>query len=288
MSYEALLKLCRISNISIPKITKILPEYWSAKKAARLGAIERNNLYGNPGTPEGRSKGGSTTVRKFREDPEFAKMLGFKLRTPMNLPGYSSELAEFIGIMLGDGYIKSNKTQAGIAFNVETDYKHAIYIQGLIRRLFDLNSSIIYDKSDKGATVLISSRNLIDFLISIGLKTGDKVVNQVDIPDWVMHKKDYKVSCLRGLMDTDGSCYPYQHKVAGKIYSNFAICFTNHSLPLLKSAYRILKTSGFSPVMSRDNRIYLHKIEEIDTYFRKISSNNPKHLSKFKKFKNNS
>ena len=42
MAYEALLKLQKISKIPSPKNIKILPEYWSTKKASRLGAKRRN------------------------------------------------------------------------------------------------------------------------------------------------------------------------------------------------------------------------------------------------------
>lgn len=284
MNYEALLKLHKVSKISIPKIIEIFPEHWSVKKASRLGAIRRNELYGNPGTPEGRRKGGRITSRKFREDIEFAKAVGFKLRKPIDTPNHSSKLSEFIGAMLGDGYIKTNKTQLGISLNIETDYAYALYIQSLIKELFGLNSSICHDGSDKSITLLVSSRNLVEFLIDKGLKPGDKVKNQVDIPNWINLKKEYKIACLRGLIDTDGSFYLYRHKVLNKFYCNFAICFTNHSLPLLKSVYNILRIMRFNPIVSKDNRIYLHKKNDIDRYLKEISTNNPKHLLKFKNY----
>ncbi len=284
MSYECLLKLHKISNIPVPKTLVVLPEHWSTKKASRLGAIRRNELYGSPGTPEGRRKGGLTTTRKFREDPKFAKMFGLKLRIPINVPNYSSELSEFMGAMLGDGYIKSNKTQLGIAFNIETDYAYAKHIQRLIKILFNLNSSICRDGSDKGATVLVSNRNLVEFLIDRGLKEGNKVANQVDIPKWIRSKKEYKIACLRGLIDTDGSFYLYKHKVSKKTYCNFAMCFTNHSLPLLKSVYNILKTMDLNPITSNDGRIFLHRKKDIDRYFKEIGTNNPKYLLRFNKY----
>jgi len=281
MSYEALLRLQKIADIPIPKKKEILPEYWSARKASRLGAIRRNELYGNPGTPEGRSKGGSTTARKFSEDPEFAKMLGFKLRTPMNLPVYSSELAEFIGIMLGDGYIKTNKTQLGISLNSETDYAYALYVQGLIKELFNLNSSICNDGRDKSVTVLVSSRNLVEFMIDKGLKAGDKVINQVDIPRWIGLQEEYKVACLRGLMDTDGSFYAYLHRVNGKVYRNCALDFTNHSLPLLKSIKDILIDISCSPTLAK-YKVVLHKKEDIMRYIDIVGTSNPSRRDKFR------
>lgn len=281
MNYEALLKLHRISMIAIPKIIEVLPDYWSTKKASRLGAIKRNELYGNPGTPEGRSRGGSITARKFREDPEFAKRLGFKLRTPMKLPSYSPELAEFIGIMLGDGYIKTNKTQLGISLNSETDYTYALYVQGLIKKLFNLDSSICNDGRHKSVTVLVSSRNLVEFMIDKGLKAGDKVINQVGIPGWVGLQEEYRAACLRGLMDTDGSFYSYSHRVNGKIYRNYALDFTNHSLPLLKDIKDILIDIGCSPTSAKF-KVVLHKKKDITRYIGIVGTSNPSRRDKFK------
>lgn len=54
---EALMKLKRISGVPLPKYKK-LSEYWYVNKAAELGGLKTMSLYGPPGTPEGRSKGG--------------------------------------------------------------------------------------------------------------------------------------------------------------------------------------------------------------------------------------
>lgn len=283
MSHEALLKLHEISGVAAPEIKEILPEYWSTAKASRLGAIRHNELYGNPATAEGRSKGGINTIKKFRSDPEFARMIGFKLRKSINLPKYSLDLAEFIGIMLGDGFIKSNKNQLGVAFNIETDYNYAKYVQVLIKALFNLDSSICRENNSKGATVLVSSRNLVDFLISVGLKPGNKVLNQVDIPEWVNSKQEFRIACLKGLVDTDGSFYSYKHKVSNRIYCNFAMCFTNNSKPLVRAVYGILKSLGFRPLINSRN-VYLHRKKELRKYFKEIGPSNPKHLDKFNNY----
>jgi len=280
MSYKALLALSRYSNVSVPKVLKILPEYWSTKKACRLGAIRRNELHGNPGTPEGRSKGGATTSRMFRQDHRFAEAVGFKLRTPINIPIYSSKLAEFIGAMLGDGYIKTNKTQLGISLNSETDYSYALYIQSLIKKLFSLRASVRRDGSDKSVTVLVSSRNLVEFLIDNDLKAGNKVINQVSIPRWINLKREYKIACLRGLMDTDGSFYSYFHRVNGKVYKNYALDFTNCSMPLLQGVKNILQDLGYAPTAAK-YKVILYKKRDIGSYISMVGSSNPVRKRKF-------
>src|SRR3989338_8519417 len=65
MPQEIFNKLIRISKLDPPKF-KILPDFWHIKEAAKRGAINRNRIYGNPGTSEGRSRGEIPPYKKFR------------------------------------------------------------------------------------------------------------------------------------------------------------------------------------------------------------------------------
>ena len=190
-------------------------------------------------------------------------------------------LAEFVGITLGDGGITENRVK--VSFNRVTDKPYSEFIYKTIKALFGLSAYVKFNKHDKGGDIIVSSRELVDFLISKGLKIGCKVKNNVDIPRWIFRKDRYKICCIRGLVDTDGSFYPYKHTVNGKEYINFSMCFTNHSRALLESSYSMLKSLGFSPVKTA-RRVYLNKKNEIDKYFDIIGSSNPKHLEKYKKF----
>jgi len=285
MRYESAKMLSKKNKIALRQIKKILPDYWSTKKAASIGAQKRYEIYGNPGTPEGRRKGGLTTIRRFRTNISFSKIMKFKLRKPIKIPQNSAKLAEFIGIMLGDGFIKSNKTQLGVTLNSDTDYEYSKYVKKLIKTLFNLKLYVAQSAEYKYLTLLVSSKNLVEFLIKKGLKPGYKVANKVDIPAWVKLNKQYRIECLKGLMDTDGSFYSYEHKVCGKIYKNFAICFTNYSTPLRESVYNLLKKMNFKPTIG-EKRVYLHRRKEIVRYFKEISSSNPKFLRKYKSFNN--
>ena len=148
---------------------------------ARLGGLRRIELYGNPGTPEGRSKGGKKSIGLFHKNPILAKRLGFIIRKDIRYPVKSTELAEFIGIMLGDGGLPGNH-QITISFNNKTDREFAIYIDGIIKRLFSVNYYIHKRKDSNGADIVVSSSNLVDFLQKQGLVKGNKVKNQIGIP----------------------------------------------------------------------------------------------------------
>ena len=284
MKHEALMALSRETSVDFGHIEKILPDHWSVKKAASVGAKRRYEMYGNPGTPGGRKKGGINSQRKFRDNPKYAEKLGIKVKKVIKIPKNSPELAEFIGLLLGDGGI--TKYFVTISFNRETDKKHSIYMQELVKKLFRVSSSIISgrNRDDKADNVVIYSKNLVEFLRKKGLKPGNKINNKIDIPCWIKSKKECKIACVRGLIDTDGSFYSYKNKIGGKTYKNFAICFTNYSVPLLNSVYQILKELRFKPTQT-GQRVYLHKKKDIEEYVNTVGSHNPKHVNKYKAYK---
>jgi len=282
MKYESAKILSRKSAIILCRPKNILPDYWSTKKAAPIGAKRRYRMYGNPGTPEGRKKGGVNSQIKFKKNPEYAKKLSFKIRKIIKKPKHSSSLSEFIGILLGDGGM--TKYQVVITFNRETDAEHASYIRKMIKKLFNIKSSVISNSgNDKASNIVISSRSLVDFLFKKGIAIGNKLRKNIDIPQWIKRKKEYKITCVRGLMDTDGSFYFYKHKVNGKIYNDFAICFTSYSKALISSVYKILKEIKLTPSRSKI-RVYLYRKNDIEKYMQIVNTNNPKHLNKYSVF----
>ena len=140
MKYEAVHRLTKASSISMGTYKKILPDYWSTKKAGAIGARKRYKIYGNPGTPEGRKRGGINSQRKFQENTVYTNKAGFIVRKHIKTPGLSINLAEFIGILLGDGGITAH--QVAISFNRETDKEHSVYIQKLINNLYEKTINI--------------------------------------------------------------------------------------------------------------------------------------------------
>ncbi|MFH1423658.1 MAG: hypothetical protein ABIG29_01730 [Candidatus Nealsonbacteria bacterium] len=280
ISLSAFERLIKISNINRPFV-RILPDYWHIKEASRKGAFARNAIYGNPATSDGRSRGGKTTCDKFSSNPELAKKLGFKIRKNIHRPGKSCDLAELVGILLGDGGITDY--QVKVTQNKEADKDYSPYIVRLFKHLFGLDSTIRDDKLEKTRDIIVSSVSLVEYLLGLGLKNGNKIINQVDIPSWVKISDKFKKACLRGLIDTDGCFYVDRHKIKNKDYFNPGLIFTAYSLPLFSSAKGIFVSLGYHPTGKKRN-LYLRKEDEIIRYFREIGSSNPKHIAKFRGF----
>lgn len=282
MSYAAFKGLRdKYRIISISKI-KILPENWNIKNAARLGALRRNELYGNPGTPEGRRKGGLISSLKFRTNPEFAKKVGFKLRKQIIYPWKSSLLAEFIGIILGDGTISDH--QVRISINSKTDKSYAYFIKRIIADLFKITSTIAV-RNKNTIDVTISGKNLVDFLLKCGMKKGNKMLNGADVPEWIYIDNEFIKSCLRGLVDTDGGIYFHNHTTKGIRYRHMGLCFTSHSKPLLNSVHKMLLNFGINCKNDGKRHVSIYDRKHINKYMQIIGSHNSKHIERFKSYK---
>lgn len=275
ISKNATDKLCKFFDIAPPYDEKKLIYNWLKIKIgiSRKGAIARYNKYGNFGTLEGRRKGGSKALKILREQGLIPLCKYWAL--PKNK---SVDLAEFVGIMLGDGGI--TKEQATVTLNSEADKHYIEYVISLGRKLFRNKPAIVKKKDCKATDLRYSGIKLVNFLISIGLKRGNKVKQQVGVPDWIQKSNTYKLACLKGLMDTDGCVVVSTHKVGLKRYVYYNPCFANRSKPLLDFVADTLREQGLHPSVVGE-RIWLYNKAEIRAYFDIIGSSNAR-LLKFK------
>lgn len=254
-------------------------------RKSRLGGLRRVELYGNPVTPEGRSRGGKKTTSLFQENPKLARKLGFVIRKKIKYPKKCTELAEFIGIMLGDGGFPGTH-QVNISFNNETGREYVQYITKILEKLFSVSCHMHKRKESKGAGVVINSSDLRDFLIKLGLKPGNKVRNQISVPKWIIGKRQYRIACLRGLMDTDGSLYMHRHIVENKGYIYPRINFSSCSKPLLKFVFDTLNELNCKARNSYQN-VLVDSLPAVRRYFEVAGTSNPKFIKKFRNYSYN-
>lgn len=273
ISHEAITLLQKLSGIPLPPILRILPEHWSVSKAGRIGARRTMEQYGNPGTAEGRRRGGSTSYQRRISSGLPTK---FRLRRHIARPDRSPDLAEFAGIMLGDGGITDH--QVTITLNAVTDREYADFVARAINQLFGLTAS--RQIRENACVIVVSSIALVEFLCQIGLVQGNKVKHQVDLPTWILGDPRLVKPCVRGLVDTDGSVYRARHTVSGTKYEYPCLCFRNSSKPLVATVHHILADLGYHPTRGR-NCVYLYRQHEIRKYFAEVGSHNPKHLKRY-------
>lgn len=189
----------------------------------------------------------------------------------LDIPAYNVDLAEFIGIMLGDGNI--NKYQVIVTLGSK-EVSYSTYVSNMMNKIFQLQSRIMVSPNNY-RSVYFGSRKIVLWLIDMGL-AYNKVVAQVKIPRWCFQNRKYMGAVLRGLIDTDGSIY--------KLKFGVQISFTNKSLPLLKGARYMLQYLGYSPSNISCNKIYLTRRKDIVKYNLEIGFKNKKHRERYNSF----
>lgn len=272
--------LAKVANIDKNLLaSEKLSDFWHIKKAAKKGARRKMDLYGNFGTPEGRRLGGLSSVKYHILN----KSQTFKILKTITKPKKSPLLAEFIGILIGDGHLSNY--QVLVTTNSKTDKEHAVFIQGLISKLFAI-SSTAKEKSGKNAiNIVVYSKALVNFLNTLGMPIGNKITNNVAIPKWIMKNNKNQKAFLRGLFDTDGCVYVDKHKISKKIYHHLGWTITSYADTLRKDIIKTLYNLGFSPTHTfNQNSVFMRKQNEIHRYFKIIGTSNPKHFNRYQNF----
>ena len=281
---EGVFKKCiRLAKgkVEIPPY-KILPDFWSVEKAAKKGGLVVAQKYGGPGTPEGCKKGGLIAQARRRSHPELYQHCN--IRRNIFKPKESSKLAELFGIILGDGGITDK--QVIITLNKENDKEYISYVCDLIEELFKIKPAVYKFNSLSHRMVVriaVSNMNLVDFLLSKGLKKGNKVKQQVDVPKWIKDKMLFSVNCLRGLVDTDGCTYIHKHKSHNCQLLNIGLQLSNKSVPILSFAEKTLLSLNFTPKLNVVG-VNLYRESETFRYAKKIRFSNPRHSKKLEDF----
>lgn len=113
---EKLKILAEFSNTSLPPILKIKEDTWGSSKAGHI----RQQMYGYPLSVADRIKGGHNSQIARKNNPEYYASLGCPIPRSFNFPATNTiELAEFVGILLGDGCIQPE--QVSITLNSVAD-----------------------------------------------------------------------------------------------------------------------------------------------------------------------
>lgn len=263
-------------QIPLPLPKNVALTKWRTSKviASRMGASAALAKYGALGSPEGRSKGGKRGIQVLRERGLIPQP------KPFHEPhGYSVELAEFVGILLGDGHV--GKEQWSIALNLIKDREYSTFVKKLIIKLFGFIPSIIIRNDCHVFIIQGSGRRSIQYFVKLGLKIGNKVKQQVGVPDWIQKTPLYRIACLRGMVDTDGGIFNHTYKVNGKIYSYKKLAFVNRSVPLLLFAYNTLQGLGFTPKLIdkvENKRVWLYNQGEVARYLKIVGTHNSRLL----------
>lgn len=200
------------------------------------------------------------------------------------IPKKSEELAELVGIILGDGNLNFYQKGKSICsylmricghMNEDKSYLNQ-YVAPLVEKLFKVKPYFYVQKTFNSMHLIVSRKKLVIYLQSIGLKSGNKVKHNVRIPYWIRSNKNYLSCCLRGLMDTDGSIF----RMSNRDPHLLRLQFKNYSQRLLEDSRDAFTKLGYSPNKICNHSFSISSQNQIRRYIAEIGFKNPKHLKR--------
>lgn len=157
----------------------------------------------------------------------------------------NGDLAEMIGVVLGDGYIgQHERTQV---LRIASNMNNPGFVQryaSLVEKVFAKSPRVTQRKESQCVDIVIYQNNIAELL---NLQTGNKTHRVFALPDWLAKRPTYKLRFLRGLFESDGClCHhapTYTHK----------FIFTNVNQSLLDTVFMLLCEFGFHPTKTKDS-----------------------------------
>lgn len=183
----------------------------------------------------------------------------------------SATLAYVVGVALGDGNLSCPNGRA-LRLRVTCDNKYPDIIEEIVNALSVTlpKNKVSLCERHKGTCCDISvySNKLTEF-IPWENNRGSKIEQNAHVPDWILNNLEYTQSCLKGLIQTDGSIYKDREYVM--------VNFTNLIKPLIDDVFNMITAIGFQPKiqssiqkngnvkyvvrLSRDVENFIHQIK---------------------------
>lgn len=207
----------------------------------------------------------------------------------INIPKKCPALAEFMGILAGDGNsysLRRGKKVGVYTIRIAGDSRHdkeylEEFVANLGKDLFKLNPKLRKLKGKNALHLVFYSKQLVNLLSDIGFPSGDKIKNNIGIPSWIKNDRNLLKAYIRGVIDTDGSIFRMSNKDPNLI----RIGFTNHNPKLLNECRQSFEKLRFKPSkIIRGKKFVISRKENISRYLEEIGFNNPKHIKRANNF----
>jgi len=229
------------------------------------------------------------------------------LRRGINLPKYlTTELAEFIGIVIGDGHLNFSigeqkngkpliRSDIVIACNKKED-DYIKYVSNLHYFLFNIKLSNEPDKRSETVLLRSHSKGILQFLNKICEIPKNRKTDIVFVSDIIKNADcELKYAFLRGLADTDFSVIFRFRPVKGHNYPTIKAAFKSKTL--VKDLEFLFKELGFKCSAYYDlikpdkrfgpttiNHIYIYGRKNFNMWIDNIGFSNPKFIRKIEKW----
>ena len=214
---------------------------------------------------KGQTKYTNSSVKKISDTMKQRKIDNFKeWRDKMKAEGKikskylplkkDGNLAELIGVILGDGHIRIYpRTEELSIFSNSNNPGFVNRYSILVENIFDKKPATNQHSTENCIRIRIYQKHISDRL---GIPFSPRGNLNISIPDWIISNKKYIVRYLRGLYEAEGS-----HSIHKAIYT-YKVQFSNRNLSLLNNVFKLVTKLGFHPHRSKD-MIQLSRKEEV-------------------------
>lgn len=210
------------------------------------------------------TKENSESVRKISETMKKRGIDNFsKWRSSARIKGLipsyeklkkDGDLAELIGVILGDGNIyKFPRTECLRIVGNSAYPGFAKRYSGIVEEVFNKKPHVAMRKDSNAFNITIYQNKISERL---GIPTGSKRNLNFVIPKWILRKKEFKIRFLRGLYESDGSYSVHKPTYTYKMH------FSNANIYLLDNVFRLLNDLGFHPHKTKSS-VQVSRKEEV-------------------------
>jgi len=209
----------------------------------------------------------------------------YDIKRGINLPQQpSEELAELVGIVLGDGNMHKTENCITITGSLEDYYYYNLTVIPIIKKLFNIIPFLKRRKDRNSYYLFFNSQAIMSFLHeTLNMCRGNKI--NARIPNFVYSDTKFIQSLLRGLFDTDG-CLKFSKQTKNiHYYPRVEIGFKQSNLifeikELIKSLninYSSWKENQTNPFV----KFQISGINNLEKWMRFVVPNNPVHKTKY-------
>ncbi len=198
-------------------------------------------------------------IDNFREWRINQIKLGKIIPNPPELK-HGAELAEIMGLAIGDGHIQVFPRTEKLTITLDAKYPYLINrTEKLLLSIFRKNPVKAKAKLTNAVQVYVYQKNISS---RMSFPPGNRSKITSHIPDWIWEKNEYLLACVKGLFEAEGSLSIHLPTCT----YNFQ--FANSNQHLLAEMKRALELFGLHPEV-RPKAVRLRKRHEVQ-YLEKL------------------
>lgn len=216
---------------------------------------------------KGQTKETNLSVKKISDTMKLRKLDNFKAwRDKMKKEGKikskylalkkDGDLAELIGVVLGDGHIsKFPRSEELTIFSNSNNKGFIKRYSRFVEKIFDKTPYVAKTSWSNCVRIRIYQKNISS---RIGIPFSPRKDKKISVPRWILKSNNYTKRYLRGLYEAEG-CYCVHLPT-----STYKFLFCNKNISMMNNVFRLMRGLGFHPHWTKTNdMIQISRKEEV-------------------------